>query len=117
MDLAVTVAVPAVLDAVNRPVVELMVPLPVTVQVTAVHGGSETGLGVLHVGVTALNGTPVTVAENGRVSPVPIVNDEGLTDTATPETSVTVAEAVALVFCTAAATVMVVFGGIAAGAV
>ena len=118
MEVAVIVAVVAVPGAVYKPVEELMVPDPVTVQVTAVHSGSpELGLAELHVEVTALKGTPVTVAKNGSVSPVPMVNVDGVTVTERPETSVTVADAVAVVFCTAAPTVIVVLGGMEAGAV
>src|SRR5665213_3018 len=118
MDVAVMVVVPAVAAAVYSPVDRLMVPVPVSVQVTPVHSGSpEFGLAELHVAVTALKGTPVTLSENDSVSPVPIENDDGLTVTVTPEVSVTVADAVMVVFGTVATTVMVVFGGIAAGAV
>ena len=118
MEVAVIVAVVAVLGAVYKPVEESMVPDPVTVQVTAVHSGRpEFGLAELHVEVTALKGTPATVAKNGSVSPVPMVNVDGVTVTERPEISVTVADAVAEVFCTAAPTVIVVLGGMDDGAV
>jgi hypothetical protein len=77
----------------------------------------EVGLGVLHVEVTALNGTPVTVAEKGSVSAVPMEKLDGVIVIVRPETSVTVADAVVVVFCTVATTVIVVLGGIVAGAV
>jgi hypothetical protein len=46
-----------------------------------------------------------------------MVNVDGVTVTERPEISVTVADAVAVVFCTAAPTVIVVLGGMEVGAV
>jgi hypothetical protein len=68
------------------------------VQVTAVQGGKvEVVVLELHVLVTALTGTPITEATNGKLSPVPTVNEAGATETCTPDTIVTVAVALTFV--------------------
>jgi hypothetical protein len=65
------------------PVVAPTVPPPEeTVQVTAVQTGRPDVVVVeLHVLVTALAGTPITVATNGKLSLVPTVNEAGATET------------------------------------
>ena len=98
-EVAITVAV-LVPPAIKRPDTGSMLPAPVAVHLTDVS---------LPVG------TPVTVAVKSNVSPVPIVADVGKSVTRTPESSVTVADA--LLLPCVAVTVMVVFAGTKAGAV
>src|SRR5580704_1175898 len=112
------VSVCAAGGAVYTPELALMPPLPVLeamLQVTALH---ETGelVTLLHVPlITALTGTPVTVTENGRISPVPTVAAAGFTDKRTPESRVTVVVPLALPWV--AVMVIVVLAGTTAGAV
>src|SRR5882724_4391857 len=99
-----------------------MLPL-LALHVTAVHGVvdvnprlSQTPL------IEAFGGTPITftLTGNGKVSLLPIVNVEGAKLTLTPESSVTVAVADALVplaeLAACTVTVIVVFAGTRAGA-
>lgn len=93
-------------------------PLDETLEVTAVQGGRlEVVVLELQVLVTALTGTPVTLATNGKLSPVPTVNDAGATETCTPDTILTVAVVLSFVPPTMAVTVTVAGLGTVAGAV
>jgi hypothetical protein len=94
---------------------EVIVPPPLTLQVTAEQGtGTFVVLSHLPL-ITALDGTPVTPAVNRNVSPVPMVAVDGVTLKRTPESSVTVAVAL-LPSSVATLTVTVELGGNAAGA-
>lgn len=111
-----------VAGAVYTPVVAFTLPplpsLGRTLQVTAVHDGRpDVVLLELHALVTALTGTPLTEATNGKLSFVPTVNDEGATVTCTPDAIVRVAVAVTLVPETVPVTVTVEGLGTEAGAV
>src|SRR3990172_2135054 len=113
-------AVPVVEGAVYKPVAESMVPLPLTLQVTAVQGTGKLVTLSQTLLMAAVGGTPVTASTKVNVSSVPMVNLVGTMLTRTPESSVTVAVADADVpvweLPAVTLIVMVVLAGTVAGA-